>query len=79
MGLKKTFSTTYLTSNSAGEVWAFQEGEIFSPNEPIVRVTAPIIEAQLIESFILNTVNVQTMITTKASKSCERCSRQIRD
>ncbi len=51
-----------------GEVWAVPEGTIVFPNEPIIRVTAPIIEAQLIETFLLNTVNLQTMIATKASR-----------
>jgi nicotinate phosphoribosyltransferase len=45
-----------------------QEGEIFFANEPVIRVTAPIIEAQIIESFLLNTINLQTMIATKASR-----------
>jgi nicotinate phosphoribosyltransferase len=52
----------------SGEVWAIPEGTIVFPNEPLMRITAPIIEAQLIETFLLNTVNVQTMIATKASR-----------
>lgn len=51
-----------------GDVWAMREGEIFFANEPVIRVTAPIIEAQLIESFLLNTINLQTMIASKASR-----------
>ncbi|MCW3994796.1 MAG: nicotinate phosphoribosyltransferase [Candidatus Bathyarchaeota archaeon] len=51
-----------------GEVWAVPEGTITFPNEPLIRVTAPIIEAQLIETFLLNTINLQTMIATKASR-----------
>ena len=51
-----------------GEVWSVPEGTIVFPEEPIIRVTAPIIEAQLVETFILNTVNLQTMIATKASR-----------
>jgi nicotinate phosphoribosyltransferase len=51
-----------------GEVWSVPEGTIVFPEEPLVRVTAPIIEAQLVETFILNTVNLQTMIATKASR-----------
>jgi nicotinate phosphoribosyltransferase len=51
-----------------GEVWAVPEGTVAFPNEPLVRVTAPIIEAQLVETFLLNTINLQTMIATKASR-----------
>jgi nicotinate phosphoribosyltransferase len=51
-----------------GEVWSVPEGTIVFPGEPLIRVTAPIIEAQLVETFILNTVNLQTMIATKASR-----------
>ena len=51
-----------------GEVWAMQEGTVTFPNEPLIRVTAPIIEAQLIETFLLNSINFQTMIATKASR-----------
>ncbi|MGA2681406.1 MAG: nicotinate phosphoribosyltransferase [Candidatus Bathyarchaeia archaeon] len=51
-----------------GEVWAVAEGSLAFPNEPLIRVTAPIIEAQLVETFLLNTVNLQTMIATKASR-----------
>jgi nicotinate phosphoribosyltransferase len=51
-----------------GEVWSLPEGTVAFPSEPLIRVTAPIIEAQLIETFILNTVNLQTTIATKASR-----------
>jgi nicotinate phosphoribosyltransferase len=51
-----------------GNIWAMPEGTIFFANEPIIRVTAPIIEAQVIESFLLNTINLQTMIASKASR-----------
>jgi len=51
-----------------GKVWSVPEGTIVFPREPLIRVTAPIIEAQLIETFILNTVNLQTTIATKASR-----------
>ena len=54
--------------NFTGEVWAVPEGSVAFPNEPLIRVTAPIIEAQLVETFLLNTVNLQTMIATKASR-----------
>jgi nicotinate phosphoribosyltransferase len=52
-----------------GSVHALPEGSIFFVDEPILEVSAPIIEAQLAETFIINAVNLQTMIATKASRS----------
>jgi nicotinate phosphoribosyltransferase len=52
-----------------GDVWALPEGSIFFEDEPILEVSAPIIEAQLAETFIINAVSFQTMIATKASRS----------
>lgn len=68
----KIFSSDYLEFLSglkfSGDIWAMAEGTVFFPNEPVIRVTAPIIQAQIIESFLLNTVNLQTMIASKASR-----------
>lgn len=52
----------------SGDVWAIPEGEIFFPGEPILRVTAPIIQAQIIETFLLSMLNFQTLIATKSSR-----------
>jgi nicotinate phosphoribosyltransferase len=51
-----------------GEVWAMAEGTVFFPNEPILTIRAPIIEAQLVETFLLSTVGFQSMIASKASR-----------
>lgn len=51
-----------------GDVWAVPEGTVAFPNEPLIRITAPIIEAQIVETFVLNTVNLQTTMSTKASR-----------
>ena len=51
-----------------GDIFALPEGTVFFTNEPIISVTAPIIEAQLLETFLLNTINLQTTIATKASR-----------
>jgi nicotinate phosphoribosyltransferase len=51
-----------------GEVWAIPEGRVFFRDEPILEITAPVIEAQLVESMVLNTVNLQVAIATKASR-----------
>jgi nicotinate phosphoribosyltransferase len=52
----------------SGDVEAIPEGTIAYANEPLLRVTAPLIEAQLIETVLLNQINFQTMIATKAAR-----------
>jgi len=66
--LKEKFLEYLRNFRFTGEVWSVPEGTIVFPDEPLIRVSAPIIEAQLIETFLLNTVNLQTMIATKASR-----------
>lgn len=51
-----------------GSVRSMKEGEIVFANEPLLRIEAPLLEAQLIETAILNIVNYQTLIATKASR-----------
>lgn len=52
----------------SGSVYAMPEGTIAFANEPILRVTAPIIETQIVETYLLSTINFQTLIATKASR-----------
>lgn len=54
-----------------GQVQAMPEGTIFFANEPILEVTAPVIEAQILETLLLNTVGFQTLIATKAARSIQ--------
>lgn len=67
-GFKNNFLEYLENFNFSGDVWALPEGSIAFQNEPLIRITAPIIEAQIIETFLLNTINLQTMIATKASR-----------
>ena len=51
-----------------GDIWAVPEGTPIFPQEPIITVRAPAIEAQLIETFLLLCINHQSLIATKASR-----------
>lgn len=52
----------------AGDVWAVPEGSVVFANEPILRVTAPLIDAQLAETCLLSTINFQTMVASRAAR-----------
>ncbi len=60
-----------------GDIYAMPEGSIVYPNEPIITVKAPIIEAQLIETALLCIINHQTLIATKASKIVQNTSSTV--
>jgi len=51
-----------------GDIWAMEEGTLAFPGEPLVRVHASLIEAQLIESALLSILNFQTLIATKSAR-----------
>ena len=51
-----------------GDIWAVPEGTVVFPNEPLITVRAPIIEAQILETMILLLFNHQSLIATKASR-----------
>ena len=63
-GTLESFSTLRFT----GEVVAVPEGRIIFANEPIIEITAPLAEAQLVETYLLNQVSLQTMLATKAAR-----------
>ena len=54
----------------SGDIYAIPEGTVMFPREPMLKVVAPIMEAQLIETAILNIVNHQSLIATKAARVC---------
>jgi nicotinate phosphoribosyltransferase len=56
------------TFRFTGEVWAVPEGTLVFPGEPMLRVSAPIIEAQIMETYLLATLGYQTMIASKAAR-----------
>ena len=61
----KGFLDYLRTFKFTGDVYAMEEGSIIFPNEPLVRIHASLIEAQIIEGLVLNQVNFQSLIATK--------------
>jgi len=53
----------------SGDVWAVPEGTICFPDEPLLRITAPIIEAQIVETYLLSSISFQTLIASKAARA----------
>ncbi|EKQ68180.1 putative nicotinate phosphoribosyltransferase [Leptolyngbyaceae cyanobacterium JSC-12] len=51
-----------------GDVWAVPEGTALFANEPLLRIEAPLWQAQLVETYLLNTLNYQTLIATRAAR-----------
>ena len=69
---RKLFSEEFLKYLAdfkfTGDIWAVPEGTPIFPHEPIITVKAPAIEAQLIETFMLLSINHQSLIATKANR-----------
>ncbi len=65
------FFTELKNFRFTGSITAIPEGEIVFPYEPLLTVTAPLFQAQLVETAILNILNHQTLIATKAMKICK--------
>jgi nicotinate phosphoribosyltransferase len=60
---------TYLAKfRFTGDVWAMPEGTLLFAGEPMLRVTAPIIEGQILETYLLATMSYQTMVASKAAR-----------
>jgi len=52
----------------AGQVWAMEEGEPFFAGEPVLQVRAPLIQAQLVETYLLSMINFQSLIASKSAR-----------
>ena len=72
LGSLGRFDTAFLEALAGigftGSVRAVPEGTLVFPDEPLIEVTAPILEAQLVESLVLNTIHYQTLVATKAAR-----------
>jgi nicotinate phosphoribosyltransferase len=67
-GIRDEFFSYLGKFHFSGDVWAMPEGTLLFPGEPMLRVTAPIIEAQIMETYLLATLGYQTMIASKAAR-----------
>jgi nicotinate phosphoribosyltransferase len=71
---QKCFDEEFLsylsTFRFSGDIYAIPEGSVVFPREPLVKVVAPIMEAQLVETAILTLINHQSLIATKAARVC---------
>ncbi|TFH05203.1 MAG: nicotinate phosphoribosyltransferase, partial [Spirochaetales bacterium] len=69
LGIFKESFLEYLeTFRFTGNIYAMAEGSVVFPGEPLIRVHGSLIEAQLIEGLLLNTINFQTLIATKSAR-----------
>lgn len=68
----KTFDESFLsflsTYHFSGDLYSFEEGTVAFPGEPLIRIETTMMDAILIESILLNTINFQTLIATKAAR-----------
>ncbi|HIW35922.1 MAG TPA: nicotinate phosphoribosyltransferase [Candidatus Treponema faecavium] len=65
---EKAFLNYLQTFRFTGDVYAMEEGSVIFPNEPLVRIHANLIEAQIIEGLVLNHINFQSLIATKTAR-----------
>lgn len=62
------FWSLLTTARFTGDVWAVPEGTAVFANEPLLRVEAPLWQAQLVETYLLNALNYQTLVATRAAR-----------
>ena len=66
--VSKEFFEYLLNFKFSGDVWAAPEGTVLFPGEPLVQVAGSLIEAQIVETYLLTMINFQTLIASKASR-----------
>jgi nicotinate phosphoribosyltransferase len=67
-GAPERFWTILATARFTGDVWAVPEGTAVFANQPLLRIEAPLWQAQLVETYLLNAINYQTLIATRAAR-----------
>ncbi len=67
-GFRQSFIDYLKDFRFQGTIYSVKEGEIVFPNEPLMRVTGTVLETQIIETLLLNTLNFESLIATKASR-----------
>lgn len=72
-GFEEDFLQVLRDFRFSGDIISCHEGEVVFPLEPILRVQATLLEAQLIETLVLNTLNFQSLIATKAARIARAC------
>ncbi|BAT51533.1 hypothetical protein NOS3756_04590 [Nostoc sp. NIES-3756] len=66
--VEESFWSLLAEARFTGDVWAVPEGTAIFANEPLLRVEAPLWQAQLVETYLLNTINYQTLVATRAAR-----------
>jgi nicotinate phosphoribosyltransferase len=73
-----SFWTLLQDSRFIGDVWAVPEGTVVFANEPLLRVEAPLWQAQLVETYVLNALNYQTLIATRAARLRDAAGAEVK-
>ncbi|NMM48765.1 nicotinate phosphoribosyltransferase [Marinigracilibium pacificum] len=68
LGFKKEYLNFLKGLRFSGDIYAVPEGSVVFPYEPVIKVVGPMVEAQLIETMLLNQMNFQSLIATKAAR-----------
>lgn len=71
---EEDFLTYLKTFRFTGNIYAVPEGSVVFPQEPILTIEAPLLEAQFVETALLNIINHQTLIATKSAKICHEAN-----